>query len=429
MSTAAVRAFTTDHIVALSSDQFVAMSSGQFAAMTATQAAAIQTADIAGIETADLRALSSAAVRGLSDAQIGALTTDQLTALSTAQISAMTTAQVANLATADLNTFTSAQFSAFTSAQIGALTTDQFSALDTAHIAALTSTQIDGVTVAQIQSITTDQIAGLETADLASMTMTQVAGISGGQFAAMTDAQRDAMLSVSPIVLDLDGNGVHTTAAANGVNFDLNATGTVNKVGWVSATDGLLVMDRNHDGKINDGSELFGSATRTNDGKLAGNGYVAMAQEDTNHDLKLDANDAHFKDLRVWVDANHDGKTDAGELKTLGELGITSLDLHAKTGTEVDNGNLLGLVSNYTTTDGAKHEMADVWFTKDTTPAAETTAKVSLSDVLAAPTTDLMPGLTSGAVSSGTTPPAHTGAVPPSSSVLDDDSNKPLPLI
>jgi hypothetical protein len=167
-------------------------------------------------------------------------------------------------------------------------------------------------------------------------------------------------------------------------------------------------------------------ATIGANGQRAGNGYAAMAFEDTNKDLKLDANDAHFKDLRVWVDANQDGKTDTGELKTLEELGITSLDLRAQAGTEMDNGNMLGLVSGYTTKDGAEHAMADVWFAKDTaTPAA---ANVSIHDVLAAPTADLTAGLTSSAVTQASTAASHAsiGAVP--RSLLDDD-NKPLPLI
>jgi hypothetical protein len=193
----------------------------------------------------------------------------------------------------------------------------------------------------------------------------------------MSASQLDAFFAASPIVLDLNGDGVRTTSAANGVNFDLNGTGTVNKVGWVDATDGLLVMDRNGDGKINDGTELFGAATKDANGNRVGNGYNAMALEDTNHDLKLDTNDAHFKDLRVWVDANQDGKTDDGELKTLAELGITSLDLSAQSGTEVDNGNLLGMVGSYTATDGSEQAMADVWFAK------QAAATPTLTDLLA----------------------------------------------
>ena len=77
----------------------------------------------------------------------------------------------------------------------------------------------------------------------------------------MSNAQIDAFLQATPIVLDLDGNGVRTVAAADGVMFDIAATGNVQKVGWASAGDGLLVRDRNHDGQINDGRELFGVGT------------------------------------------------------------------------------------------------------------------------------------------------------------------------
>jgi len=123
-------------------------------------------------------------------------------------------------------------------------------------------------------------------------------------------------------------------------------------------------------------------------GKHAANGYVALAEQDTNHDGKIDKHDANWKDLKIWVDANHDGKTDAGELKTLEELGIASLNLAAHKSDATDNGNLIGLISSYTTTDGKEHQMADVWFTKDVQPqTTETTTKVSITDVLAPATT------------------------------------------
>ncbi|MEK2481579.1 hypothetical protein AAAB32_10030, partial [Lactobacillus acidophilus] len=76
----------------------------------------------------------------------------------------------------------------------------------------------------------------------------------------------------TPIVLDLDGNGVTTVSSSAGVMFDLNATGNASRVGWASAQDGLLVMDVNGDGIINNGSELFGGATRLGNGERAGNG-------------------------------------------------------------------------------------------------------------------------------------------------------------
>ncbi|RYF06079.1 MAG: hypothetical protein EOO40_09550, partial [Deltaproteobacteria bacterium] len=76
------------------------------------------------------------------------------------------------------------------------------------------------------------------------------------------------------------------------------------------------------------------------------------------------------------------------EFHGLADLGIVSLDLHATVGTRVDNGNLLGLVSSYTTTDGGTHDMAGVWFAKQAVAPSEESLKVSLHDVLAASAPD-----------------------------------------
>jgi hypothetical protein len=210
-------------------------------------------------------------------------------------------------------------------------------------------------------------------------------------------------------------------------------------VGWTSSTDGLLAIDLNHNGQIDNGSELFGQGTVMANGQRAANGYQAMAQYDSNGDGKLTAADAHFKDLVVWVDANHDGKTGAGELKTLTDLGIASLDLHGLVGSTSNNGNAIGLTSSYTTTDGATHDMADVWFTKDTsaTTAAATTATATtpaLSDLLAAPATDLLPGHQASTANVEAT--AHTTHTASALHGLidnrllgDDEQNRHTPLI
>ncbi len=124
---------------------------------------------------------------------------------------------------------------------------------------------------------------------------------------------------------------------------------------------GLLVRDLNHDGVINTGRELFGTATLVN-GQLARNGFEALAALDSNHDGQISKQDANFAELKVWVDRNQDGQSEAGELVSLEQLGITSLNLASHTGTELENGNLLGLISSYTTQDGKVHELVDVWF-------------------------------------------------------------------
>jgi len=346
--------------------------------------------------------------------QIQALNTDDMAALTTAHIGAMTTDQIAAITTTDFDALTTMHIAALSTAQVAALTTDQISHMTTTELGAFTTAQAHAMTTDQLVAFTTDQITSFSTHDLAALSMTQASAFTSDQIGVMHNDQINALVSASPIVLDLTGAGIHTTAAAQGVNFDLDGTGQVSKVGWTTATEGLLALDLNGNGNIDNGTELFGVATKLANGQRAGNGFAALAQYDTNGDGVIDAKDPIFSKLSVWVDANHDGKVEAGEMHSLTSLGIVSLDLHALAGTTMNNGNLLGLTSSYTTTTGATHAMDDVWFAKDTTgtasastaPATSTTAATTpaLSDLLAAPATDVLPG----GASSSTTATTHT---------------------
>jgi hypothetical protein len=218
----------------------------------------------------------------------------------------------------------------------------------------------------------------------------------------------------SPLVLDLNGDGVQTLALADGVSFDLLNTGSKQTVGWVEKHDGLLAIDLNGDGQINSGAELFGNYTQLANGTLAKDGWAALAAMDTNADGKVDANDAGFNQLRVWVDANSDGVTDAGELLTLAQAKVASINVHANTTQVMQNGNALDGFSSYTSTDGVTHEMVDAWLQMAaagvttlhdgesldlstvsnlslvsgidmSTDTAANTVKLTLADVLAAP--------------------------------------------
>jgi hypothetical protein len=318
-----------------------------------------------------LATLSTEQIEGLGSDQVGALTSAQVNALSTTQVAALTTEDFAALSTT--------QVAAFSSAQITAIQTEDLVQLGSDDIKALTTSQIDGLTTDQIVAITTDQIVGLETADIASMSMDQVLAFTTDQTTAMTTDQTNALFLASPIMLDLDGDGVRTVSAADGVSFDLFGDGKSAQWGWAAGGDGFLVMDLNGDGQINDGRELFGQGTRLADGSRAADGYVALAAQDSDRDGDVDAGDANFGQLKVWVDADGDGLTDAGELKTLTELGISSLSTgHVKDG-EIDNGNVIGLSGHYTKADGSTAAMADVWFAKDATPpsSAEVLAPAS----------------------------------------------------
>jgi hypothetical protein len=165
------------------------------------------------------------------------------------------------------------------------------------------------------------------------------------------------------VVLDLDGGGVSTRSLAQGVQFDIDGDGRLDQTGWVGSGEGLLVRDLDGDGVVDSGAELFGSATTLADGSKADNGFDALAALDSNSDGRIDAQDKAFAELKVWVDADADGVTDAGELKTLAQAGVVSIGLNAQTdGARRDQGNIIGLVSGFERADGSQGEAADVWF-------------------------------------------------------------------
>jgi Ca2+-binding RTX toxin-like protein len=143
-----------------------------------------------------------------------------------------------------------------------------------------------------------------------------------------------------PIVLDLDGSGIDLLSYSDGVGaglrFDIDHDGSGELVAWVGPHDGMLALDLNGNGRIDNTGELvseFLGAVQGSNGHAAqrtfGDGLAAMRYLDGNQDAKLDHLDPQWANLRVWVDANSNGITDIGELKTLQELGITSLDTTA----------------------------------------------------------------------------------------------------
>ena len=187
-----------------------------------------------------------------------------------------------------------------------------------------------------------------------------------------------------PIVLDLDGDGVETLGQDAGVFFDHDANGFAQLSGWVAPDDGLLVWDRNGNGQIDDGSELFGNNSLLENGQKAANGFAALAELDKNGDGVLDANDAAFAALRVWRDKNSDGQVGEGELLTLDELGIQSLGTNYTVQQVVDaNGNALRQQGSFTYVNGSTGQMGDVWFTEDTARSLPT-ERVEVPEEIAA---------------------------------------------
>lgn len=145
----------------------------------------------------------------------------------------------------------------------------------------------------------------------------------------VTDVCGCCRRDLTPLLIDRSGNGLQVSAAAEGALFELDGPGSAPVwVGWPLTTDDAwLVLDRNANGMIDDGSELFGSATPLAEGGIASDGYEALADLDRNGDQRVDALDPDFGALRLWADADRNGASEPRELLTLEQAGVLGLSL------------------------------------------------------------------------------------------------------
>lgn len=169
-----------------------------------------------------------------------------------------------------------------------------------------------------------------------------------------------------PIIIDLDGDGIETLSLEKNVFFDHDDNQFAENTGWISADDGLLVLDRNHDGKIDTGKELFGNNTILSDGTNASNGYVALRELDTNNDNLINNKDIIWDNLQIWQDKNSNAKVDEGELFSLNELGLVSISTDYIDRQSIDQqGNTHSQQSTVTWDNGITTSSSDVWFQLD----------------------------------------------------------------
>lgn len=131
--------------------------------------------------------------------------------------------------------------------------------------------------------------------------------------------------TLSPLVFDLDGDGIELASLTgpDAVYWDIDVDGFAEASGWVDGDDGLLAIDVNQDGVINDHSELFGN------GAGFQNGFLALAAYDSNGDGLITSDDDDWDRLIIWQDANGDGVSQSDEMMSLNDWNITAIDLKA----------------------------------------------------------------------------------------------------
>ncbi|MDZ7852686.1 MAG: cadherin-like domain-containing protein [Halomonas sp.] len=175
----------------------------------------------------------------------------------------------------------------------------------------------------------------------------------------------------APIALDLDDDGLEYLSLDAGVVFTDENSGESVNTAWVGADDGLLVIDANNSGTVDESKEyVFTEWSETAETDME----AVREVFDTNSNGMLDAGDEAWNQFAVWQDANSDGKTDEGELFSLGELGVESIaldyDALSEARTEADGDVIVHGQSQVTWSDGS------------TTTAEDTSFAISAAEVL-----------------------------------------------
>jgi hypothetical protein len=198
------------------------------------------------------------------------------------------------------------------------------------------------------------------------------------------DASRAGNGCDTPLILDMADDGYRLTSVRRGVTFDLDADGVPEQVAWTRAgsDDAWLALDRNGNGTIDNGSELFGNHTPAYADKAeptAEHGFMALRFAEgpsygpSRPDDRVDARDAVFSRLLVWTDRNHNGFSEPDELQKLSETPVAAISTDFRESRRRDrHGNQFRLRARSWWKDGSVHPVFDVWLlTRDIAPESD----------------------------------------------------------
>ncbi|MBO6769993.1 MULTISPECIES: hypothetical protein [unclassified Thalassospira] len=178
------------------------------------------------------------------------------------------------------------------------------------------------------------------------------ANVSISEFKAHIEMVRIEIAQIfqqDPLILDLDGNGIDITSLKDGQLFDIDGDGTLDQTAWIKGADALLALDRNGDGEINDGRELFGDQHGAKDG------FAELSKFDDNLDGLIDQQDGVFSSLVLLrADGSQQGLADAG-IKSISLAMVTPIDKR------LIGGDLVAQ-SKFERDDGSTGQVGEVFF-------------------------------------------------------------------
>ena len=176
--------------------------------------------------------------------------------------------------------------------------------------------------------------------------------------------------SACPLLIDVDGNGVKLTSPEHGVIFDIDGDGHAEQIGWThkNSNDVWLAVDRNGNGRIDDGRELFGNNTPVRAGQTTDNGFAALnflqsaSRGLAALDQSITGSDTAWDHLLLWRDVNHNGISEPDELTRVVDSPLTSIDLRYEIVSRVRKANEIRERSTVLWA-GATRQIVDVWLT------------------------------------------------------------------